>query len=118
MKDILDKLGLEDVNPGTWLGADALQSHDSALIESINPATGECIARVRSTTEAAFAQMLAPDRASATEWRKWRRCPCRKRPPPPSERRSTACRARPRRSAPCESWARNSATFSCHCSPT
>jgi aldehyde dehydrogenase (NAD+) len=70
MKAILDTLGLEEINAGTWLGAEALQSHDSTLIESINPATGECIACVRSTTEAEFEQLIEHARTSATEWRK------------------------------------------------
>ena len=48
MKQILDRLGLEAVNAGTWSGDTALRNDSSPLIESINPATGEIIASVRS----------------------------------------------------------------------
>ena len=70
MKEILVELGLEDINPGTWLGARALQSDDSSLIESINPANGERIASVRSTSAAEYEQLIEHARASAAEWRK------------------------------------------------
>lgn len=70
MKDILDRLGLTDVNPGTWLGATALQDESAKLIESTNPSTGEVIASVRSTTPAEYEQLVEKARASFLEWRK------------------------------------------------
>ena len=69
MKDILGSLGLDDVNAGTWLGADSLHSAEAALIDSINPATGERIASVRSTTPAEYEQLIERARTSAAAWR-------------------------------------------------
>ena len=46
MKKILESLGLEATNPGTWLGATPLEDKNAPLIESINPATGEQTAEV------------------------------------------------------------------------
>ena len=50
MKEILERLDLGETNAGTWSGAEAFESDDAPLIESINPANGEVIASVRSTT--------------------------------------------------------------------
>ena len=51
MKALLERLGLEARNPGTWT-ADGGWLDDPAapLIESVNPATGEHIASVAGTT--------------------------------------------------------------------
>ena len=49
MKQILDSLGLEALNHGTWIGADSSEDSNGSIIESINPATGDVIASVRST---------------------------------------------------------------------
>ena len=45
MNEILSRLGLGEVNAGTWSGSDASESDDADLINSINPASGELIAR-------------------------------------------------------------------------
>ena len=70
MKQILDQLGLADVNPGTWLGATAIEDKNAPLIESVNPATGEVIASVRSTTRDEYEQVVKQARAAYLEWRK------------------------------------------------
>ena len=70
MQDVLNRLGLSAVNPGTWLGAKSLQDDAATLIESINPANGEVIASVASTTEAEYEQVIAAARASFEEWRR------------------------------------------------
>ncbi len=70
MQDILKRLGLSDVNPGTWLGATALEDKKAPLIESVNPANGAVIASVRSTTAAQYEQLIAHARESFLEWRK------------------------------------------------
>ena len=70
MQDILKRLDLSDVNPGTWLGATSLEDQKAPLIESVNPATGEVIASVRSTTAAQYEQMITHARESFLEWRK------------------------------------------------
>ncbi len=70
MKDILDNLGLEAVNPGCWLGDAPLQDDQQPLIESINPSTNEVIASVRSASEANYEQILTAAVKSADEWRR------------------------------------------------
>ncbi|MGB5739942.1 MAG: aldehyde dehydrogenase family protein [Woeseia sp.] len=70
MKEILRKLGLDDVNPGTWSGAKALQSKDAPLIESFNPSNGELIASVRSTTKAEYETVIKHAQEAFLEWRK------------------------------------------------
>lgn len=70
MKDILDRLDLSAVNPGTWLGATPLEDESADLIESYSPASGELIASVRSTTDAQYEQLIEAARAAYIEWRK------------------------------------------------
>jgi len=70
MQDLLKSLGLDAVNPGTWLGAESSEDSNGELIESINPATNEVIASVRSTTPAEYEKVIAAARASFLEWRK------------------------------------------------
>ncbi len=70
MKDILDRLGLAEINPGTWIGSNSLQDDSAELIESINPATGELIASVRATTPAEYEQVIEAARKAFAEWRK------------------------------------------------
>ena len=69
MKNILDSLGLESINPGSWSGSAAMQSESAALIESVNPANGEIIASVRSTTAAEYDQIIVAAREAFEEWR-------------------------------------------------
>lgn len=70
MNEFLQRLGLSDVNPGTWLGSTSLEDESAALIESVNPATGEVIASVRSSTAAEYEQMMTHARESFLAWRK------------------------------------------------
>ncbi|MDX1509366.1 MAG: aldehyde dehydrogenase family protein, partial [Woeseiaceae bacterium] len=69
MKKILDSLGLEALNPGTWIGAESSQDDAGSVIESVNPANGEVIASVRSTTPAEYERVVAAARESFNEWR-------------------------------------------------
>ncbi|MEL7187698.1 MAG: aldehyde dehydrogenase family protein [Pseudomonadota bacterium] len=69
MKDILDQLGLSDINDGTWLGSESISDDSGMLIESHNPATGERIASVRSTTPAEYEKVVAAAQASYETWR-------------------------------------------------
>jgi len=69
MKEILDSLGLEAVNPGTWFGSEASEDTSAPLIESINPSTGEVIASVRSTTAADYERVLEMAQDSFEIWR-------------------------------------------------
>ncbi len=70
MKDILDRLGLEAVNAGTWFGNESSEDSSAELIESYNPATGELIASVRSSTAAEYEQIVAKANEAFIEWRK------------------------------------------------
>jgi len=69
MKNILDSLGLEAVNPGTWFGSEASEDTSAPLIESINPTTGDVIASVRSTTTADYERVIEMAQASFQIWR-------------------------------------------------
>ena len=70
MKKILDSLGLDAINPGTWYGSESSSDDSASLIESINPATGEVIASVRSTSAAEYDALVSKAQAAFLEWRK------------------------------------------------
>ena len=70
MKQILASLGLEALNPGTWLGAESTENSGGSIIESVNPATGDVIGRVRSTTPDEYEKVITAARASFADWRK------------------------------------------------
>jgi len=70
VQEMLQGLGLEPVNPGTWCGEGGWLSDDSApLIESVSPASGEVIARVRATTPEQYERVVASAAAAFREWR-------------------------------------------------
>ena len=70
MKKILDSLGLDAVNPGTWYGPDSSEVTSAPLIESINPTTGDVIASVRATTAEEYGNVIEQAQAAFLEWRK------------------------------------------------
>jgi len=70
MNDILSRLGLEEINAGTWSAARSSAADDAGLIESVNPASGEVIASVRSTTAEEYDELVNNARAAFLEWRK------------------------------------------------
>ncbi len=70
MKQILAKLGLDEVNAGTWSGDESYASDDATLIKSTNPASGEVIASVRSTTLKEYDKLVNNARDAFEEWRK------------------------------------------------
>ena len=52
---LLKDLGLKQTNAGTWSGVGGwLDDASAKIIGSVNPATGEVIARVRATTPAQY----------------------------------------------------------------
>ena len=69
MQSILDQLGLESINDGTWCGAEPLSDESAPLIESGNPATNELIASVRATTMAQYEDVIAKAQESFLTWR-------------------------------------------------
>jgi aldehyde dehydrogenase (NAD+) len=70
MRDILASLGISETNGGAW-SQDGGWSKDTTgpLIESINPATGELIARVRSATAADYERVIVSARKAFEQWR-------------------------------------------------
>jgi aldehyde dehydrogenase (NAD+) len=70
MKRILEKLGLGAINAGTWSGTDVLESDNAPLIASVNPANGDVIGNVRSTTAEEYDQLVSSAHAAFLEWRK------------------------------------------------
>ncbi len=70
MKSILDNLGLDAVNAGTWSGSESMSTDSAPLIESINPATNEVIASIRATTADEYETVVKNARAAYHEWRK------------------------------------------------
>lgn len=70
MNSILTSLGLEAVNAGTWYGDESSEDTSAELIESMNPATGEVIASVRSTNGAEFETLIRKAEESFLAWRK------------------------------------------------
>jgi aldehyde dehydrogenase (NAD+) len=69
MNKILKSLDLEAVNAGTWFGSEASEDSSAALIESINPSTGEVIASVRSTSPAEYERVIKMAQESFQIWR-------------------------------------------------
>ena len=70
MKDVLERLGLEAVNPGTWCGQRSLESADAPLIDSYSPSNGELIASVRSSTTGEYDTVIEAAEKAFLEWRK------------------------------------------------
>jgi aldehyde dehydrogenase (NAD+) len=67
---VLQELGLKPTNAGTWCGDGWLDDASARLVESVNPTTGEVIARVRATTPAQYERVLASAVAAAKAWRR------------------------------------------------
>jgi aldehyde dehydrogenase (NAD+) len=70
MRDILSSLGLSELNSGAW-SQDSGWSKDATgpVIESINPATGELLGRVRSATAADYERVIVSSRKAFEQWR-------------------------------------------------
>jgi aldehyde dehydrogenase (NAD+) len=56
---IIAGLGLQAVNPGAWSGKEWHAAADAPLIDSINPATGEVIARIRAAAASDYERVVA-----------------------------------------------------------
>src|SRR5450755_21820 len=69
--DTLRALELSELNPGAWSGGRGWSTQQSGpLIESINPSTGQCIARVRGATAEDYEHVLGSAVEAAREWRR------------------------------------------------
>ncbi len=70
INETLQALELGDDNPGTWSGSRGWSRLESGpLIESINPSTGLCLARVRGATAADYEHVLDSAVEAARQWR-------------------------------------------------
>ena len=69
MKDILNRLGLEAENHGTWCGSKAIEKNPGPPIESVNPATGEVLGSVRASSEGEYDRLMVAARDAFAEWR-------------------------------------------------
>jgi aldehyde dehydrogenase (NAD+) len=68
--DTLRALELDEVNPGAWSGRRGWSSQQQgSLIESINPSTGQCLARVRAATLEDYEDVLSSAVDAAHRWR-------------------------------------------------
>ncbi|HEV2213105.1 MAG TPA: aldehyde dehydrogenase family protein [Gammaproteobacteria bacterium] len=70
MKKILSSLGLEQDNAGVWTATGGWRKSTGArVIESVNPATGQVIAKVHCATEADYDQLMKDAQAAFQVWR-------------------------------------------------
>jgi aldehyde dehydrogenase (NAD+) len=68
--EFLRQLGIQDNNPGACFGFDNWSdTSDAGQIESINPATGQTIARVNSASLADYEKVMNSARETSAEWR-------------------------------------------------
>jgi aldehyde dehydrogenase (NAD+) len=68
--DPLQALGLRELNPGTWSGSHGWsEQSDGPLIDSVNPATGKRLARVRGATPSDYEHVITGAVAAAAAWR-------------------------------------------------
>ncbi len=68
-QQILAGLGLSAVNAGAWSGSDWHAAPDAPLVDSVNPSTGEVIARVRAATEPDYEMVMASAAGAFVAWR-------------------------------------------------
>src|ERR1700761_4054180 len=68
--ETLAALGLDEMNAGTWSGSHGWSPLDSGpVIESLNPTTGQRLARVRGATPADYERVLDAAVEAAKQWR-------------------------------------------------
>jgi aldehyde dehydrogenase (NAD+) len=68
MREILSRLGLAEENSGAWAGDRELQGRGPVL-ESLNPATGGLIAKVRTASADEYEDIVAAAREAFWQWR-------------------------------------------------
>jgi aldehyde dehydrogenase (NAD+) len=69
MKALLDKLGIQEVNPGACAGPDGWLHTEGPILTSYNPATGAPIAGVRQADPEAYDRVVAAAQAAFETWR-------------------------------------------------
>ena len=69
MNEILSRLGLSDINPGTFAGAGSMETESAGRIASINPASNDVIAEVRNTSLDEYETVMTQAREAFEHWR-------------------------------------------------
>lgn len=67
--DFLNELGIKAVNQSASWGEGYTDTQDAGVIESINPATGELIAKVNATSEEDYHKVMQQAEQAFAEWR-------------------------------------------------
>lgn len=70
MKDVLKKLGLQDINHGTSTGRNHFSSGNAPIREVYSPVDGNLIGKVRDTTPEEYGQVIETAQESFKAWRK------------------------------------------------
>ncbi len=68
-KSVLDKLNIKEINPGACWGPGGWIEEKGETLASINPATGEEIARVVQASESAYEKVVAKAVENFSTWR-------------------------------------------------
>ncbi|MGH8192236.1 MAG: L-piperidine-6-carboxylate dehydrogenase [Rhodanobacteraceae bacterium] len=67
---ILSALGFSDANPGTFLGhGEWSKTTDAGVLETVNPATNEPLAKVYATSDADYEKVIANAHKAFAAWR-------------------------------------------------
>lgn len=70
MRDLFSALDLDDSNAGVWSGDGGWSTESTGpVIESVNPTTGEVLARVRTATAADYERVLVSSRRVFDQWK-------------------------------------------------
>lgn len=67
--NFLKQLGIRDNNPGSWYGKWS-NTTDQGVIESVNPSSGEVIARVHASSASDYASVIEAAQQAAAAWRR------------------------------------------------
>jgi aldehyde dehydrogenase (NAD+) len=68
--EFLKTLGIEDVNPGAYFGdGEWSQTRDAGIIESVNPANGELIARIYGSSAEDYERVISNAQSVFEAWR-------------------------------------------------
>ncbi|MEO8444619.1 MAG: aldehyde dehydrogenase family protein [Gammaproteobacteria bacterium] len=69
MREVLEQLGLADLNPGTWSAAGWHPVDGRGRIASENPSTGGTLAQVAAATEQDYEQVICSAQRAGEAWR-------------------------------------------------
>ena len=70
MKEILDQLGIKEMNNGASTGGHWFNTRGE-VIESISPVDGKVIASVNGATEVDYEAVVMKAQEAFVEWKKW-----------------------------------------------